>query len=210
MAAQEGPGTVIVRPAGQDVELLCSVATPGTPQVGVTWIINFNRHGVSSLANGILDGYSADINSSNLIVKNIVMNDNRNNTEYMCVVIMSDRVVNDSDPIFLYVAGEYLCNLIVNNYMQIWYVQDDMLLCKIQVPPKVHANIDSSDVTIKIHKAAYILVKGPATPLQSCTGCLKSRPKLTIFCLKRVNFSVIYTILSVNLSYNLIENISSA
>ena len=26
---QEGPGTVIVHPAGQDVELLCGVAIPG-------------------------------------------------------------------------------------------------------------------------------------------------------------------------------------
>ena len=117
MAAQEGPGTVIVRPAGQDVELLCSVSIPGMLQPGITWIINFNQYGVNSLANGILDGYSADISSSNLIVKNIVMNDNRNNTEYKCVIIMSDRIVNDSDPIFLYVAGEYPCNLIVNNYM---------------------------------------------------------------------------------------------
>ena len=122
MAAQEGPGTVILHPAGQDVELLCGVAIPGTMQVGITWIINFNQYGVSSLANGILDGYSADISSSNLIVKNIVMNDNRNNTEYRCVIIMSDVIVNDSDPIFLYVAGEYLCNLIVNNCVQIWCV----------------------------------------------------------------------------------------
>ena len=102
----KGPGTVIVQPAGQDVELLCSVTIPGTVQAGVTWIINSVQYGVSSLANGILDGYSADITSSNLIVKNIVMNDNRNNTEYRCVIIMSDGIVNDSDPIFLYVAGE--------------------------------------------------------------------------------------------------------
>ena len=104
----KGPGAVIVHPAGQDVELLCNVSIPGAPQAGITWIINFNQYGVNSLANGILDGYSADINSNNLIVKNIVMNDNRNNTEYRCVIIMSDRIVNDSDPIFLYVAGEYL------------------------------------------------------------------------------------------------------
>ena len=109
--AQEGPGTVIVHPAGQDVELLCSVAIPGVDQIGVAWIISFNQYGVSSLANGILDGYSADINSNNLIVKNIVMNDDRNNTEYRCVIIMSGVIVNDSDPTFLYVAGEYLYGL---------------------------------------------------------------------------------------------------
>ena len=124
MAAQEakGPGTVIVQPAGQDVELLCSVAIPGTPQTGVTWIINFIQYGVAALSGGELDGYSADVISSNLMVKNIVMNDDRNNTEYKCVIIMSDMIVNDSDPTFLYVAGEYLCNLIVNNYMLVWYV----------------------------------------------------------------------------------------
>ena len=106
MAAQEGPGIVIVRPAGQDVELPCSVAQPGTVQPGVTWIINYNRYTVDSLSNGILDGYSADINSSSLIVKNIVMNDNRNNTECRCSIIMSDMITEDSDPTFLYVAGE--------------------------------------------------------------------------------------------------------
>ena len=108
MAAQEDLGTVIVYPAGQDVELLCGVAIPGTVQAGVTWIINSVQYGLSSLANGILIGYSADIISSNLIVKNIVMNDNRNNTEYRCVIIMSDMITEDSDSTFLYVAGEYV------------------------------------------------------------------------------------------------------
>ena len=124
MAAQEGPGIVIVRPAGQDVELLCSVATSGTPQAGVTWIIDFNQYAVASLANGILNGYSADITSSNLIVKNIVMNDIRNNTEYRCAIIMSDMTTEDSDSTFLYVAGEYVpvsCNLVIMHCM--WHVQ---------------------------------------------------------------------------------------
>ena len=66
---------------------------------------------MGSLNNNILPGYSADITSSNLIVKNIMINDNRNNTEYRCVIIMSDMIVNDSDPIFLYVAGECLYEL---------------------------------------------------------------------------------------------------
>ena len=108
MAAQEGPGIVIVRPAGQDVELPCSVAKPGAVQPGAAWIINHNQYTVASLSYGILDGYSADINSNNLIVKNIMMNDTRNNTEYRCVIIMSDTITGDSDPTFLYVAGEYV------------------------------------------------------------------------------------------------------
>ena len=122
MAAQEGPGIVIVRPAGQDVELPCSAATSGTPQAGVTWIINRNQYTVASLSGGILGGFSADINSSNLIVKNIVMNDTRNNTEYRCKITMSD-MTTESDPTLLYVAGECtcMCNLVIMHCM--WYVQ---------------------------------------------------------------------------------------
>ena len=110
VAAREvkGPGTVIAYPAGQDVELLCSVAIPGTAQTGISWIIDFSHYGVSSLNGGILPGYSADLSSNNLIVKNIVMNDNRNNSEYICV-IMSDEIVNNNDTIFFYVAGECTC-----------------------------------------------------------------------------------------------------
>ena len=52
-------------------------------------------------------------------------------------------------------------------------------------------------------QASIDVTEGPATSIQSCTGCLKSRLKLTIFCLERVNFSVIYTILSVISSVNL-------
>ena len=111
MAAQEGPGIVIVHPAGQDVELLCSVAIPGRVQTGIAWIINFALYDVSSLNSGMLPGYSANVTSSNLIVKNIVMNDNRNNSVYRCVITMSGGIVNDSDTTFLYVAGEYLCSV---------------------------------------------------------------------------------------------------
>ena len=127
MAAQEGPGIVIVRPAGQDVELLCSVAKPGAVQPGAAWIINRNQYTVDSLSSGILGGYSADINSNNLVVKNIMMNDNRNSTEYRCV-IMSDMTTEDSDPTFLYVAGECVpvsCNYIIMHYM--WHVQINVL-----------------------------------------------------------------------------------
>ena len=116
MAAQEGPGTVIVHPAGQDVELLCSVAMPGTAQAGISWVVHFALYDVSSLNRGVLPGYSANLNKSNLIVKNIEMNDNRNNTEYRCVIIMSGEIVNDSDTTFLYVAGEYVpvfCNCVI-------------------------------------------------------------------------------------------------
>ena len=116
MAAQEGPGTVIVHPAGQDVEQLCSLAIPGRVQTGITWIINFALYDVSSLNRGVLPGYSADLFNSNLIVKNITMNDSRNNTEYRCVIIMSGEIVNDSDTTFFYAVGEYVpvsCNCVI-------------------------------------------------------------------------------------------------
>ena len=106
VTAQEGPGIVIVHPAGQDVELLCTVMTSNDE--AVAWIINhMGPHGVSALLNGIVDGYSA--NGNNLIVENIMINDDRNNTEYQCVIITQDTttILCKSVPTILYVAGEY-------------------------------------------------------------------------------------------------------
>ena len=117
MAAQVNPVIVIIHPAGQDVELPCSVAMPGTNQPGITWEIAFNHYGVSSLNSGRLPGYSADLHNSSLIVKNIVMNDNRNNSEYRCDIRMSGEIVNDGNTtLVLYVAGEYLYYVIINNH----------------------------------------------------------------------------------------------
>ena len=112
VAAQEakGPGIVIVHP-GQNVTLLCTLNLPTTTQHTTVWIINHAPRGVQSLINGILHGYSADVNNDNLIVQNIVMNDNRNDTEHQCVIVISGTttVVNRSEPTFLYVAGKYRC-----------------------------------------------------------------------------------------------------
>ena len=95
---------------GQDVELLCTV-TPSRSQVAV-WIINNVIYKVQKLRNGILTGYST--NGNNLIIENIMMNDNRNETEYNCVTVSSTvsqptvaNIIDGSDPIILYVAGEY-------------------------------------------------------------------------------------------------------
>ena len=113
VAAREakGPGIVIARP-GEDVELLCTLHIPSTTQHAIAWIINHIPHGVQSIINGILDGYSADVYySSNLIVQNIVMNDDRNDTEYQCVILITGTttILNRSDVTFLYVAGKYQC-----------------------------------------------------------------------------------------------------
>ena len=101
-----GPGIIIAHP-GQDIELLC---IPSTFQYVAAWIINHNFYGVYALNNGILPGYRADVNNNNLIVENLVMNDDRNDTEYQCVVVISGTttVLNIGDPTFLYVAGKYL------------------------------------------------------------------------------------------------------
>ena len=104
------PGIVIAHP-GQDVELLCTV-TPLRRNETAAWIINHVAYTVQGLRNGILTGYSS--NGSNLIIENIIMNDDRNDTEYSCVTVwatispprLSDILV-ESDLTILYVAGEY-------------------------------------------------------------------------------------------------------
>ena len=66
---------------------------------------------IIALRNGILTGHSATVDNSNLIVENIMMNDGRNGSEYICVVIPAQgmiTIIDESDPTILYVAGEYL------------------------------------------------------------------------------------------------------
>ena len=109
VTAQEGPNIVIAHP-GQDVELLCNV-TPSDGQTAV-WVINNVVYTVQQLHNGILTGYSS--NGSNLIIENITMSDDRNDTEYSCGIVSSTvsqpiiaDVMDESDSTILYVAGEY-------------------------------------------------------------------------------------------------------
>ena len=104
-----GPGIVIAHP-GQDIELLFTLGKPSTTQHAIAWIINHRFYSVNALRAGILPGYSADVNNSNLIVQNIVMNDVRNNTEYQCVIVISDTrtIVNTCDRTVLNVAGKSL------------------------------------------------------------------------------------------------------
>ena len=103
------PNIVIAHP-GQDIELLCTV-TPSGSQTAA-WIINHVLYTVQQLHNGILTGYS--INGNNLIIENIMMNDNRNDTEYSCGTVSSTvsnptlpDIVDESNTTILYVVGEY-------------------------------------------------------------------------------------------------------
>ena len=98
---------------GQDVELLCTVTVTSTSQT-TGWIVNnFGPYRISALRNGILTGHTATLDSNNLIVENIMMNDGRNGSEYRCVVLPAQGmatfgdIIDESDPTILYVAGEY-------------------------------------------------------------------------------------------------------
>ena len=110
VTAQEGPGIVIAHPS-QDVELLCTV-TPSDGQTAAWIIDNGVIHTVQQLHNGILTGYST--NGNHLIIENIMMDDDRNETEYQCVTVPSTvsqpsiaDIIDESDPTILYVVGEY-------------------------------------------------------------------------------------------------------
>ena len=112
VAAQEGPGKVIAHP-GQDVELLCTVTVTDSTSQASGWAVNNGLHRINTIRSGILTGYTATVDNNNLIVENIMMNDSRNGSEYRCVIIpaqgivTTDDIIDESDPTFLYVAGEY-------------------------------------------------------------------------------------------------------
>ena len=124
VTAQEGPGIVITHP-GQDVELLCTVTVTDSTSQTTGWLVNNEGpYRINSLRNGILTGHTATLDSANLIVENIMMNDVRNDSEYRCVIVPTQGVVtladiiDENDPTILYVAGEYLHiiteNLVLN------------------------------------------------------------------------------------------------
>ena len=102
------PHIVIAHP-GEDVELLCSLASISNNTVFVAWMINrlVTPYGINSLHNGLLDGYSATLVNTNLIIKDIKLNDDRNGSEYRCVIQNETTILHESEPIILYVAGEY-------------------------------------------------------------------------------------------------------
>ena len=117
VAAQEGPGIVIAHP-GQDVVLFCAVAEI-TNDLSEGWLVNNSGpYGINAIRHqhGYLPGYNATLDNGDLIIQNITMNDNRNATEYVCLTFevplpgedppTRDDIIDESDPIFLYVAGE--------------------------------------------------------------------------------------------------------
>jgi len=80
---------------------LCNV-TGGMP----SWRINGTTYVLAQLFNGDLTGHN--VSGRNIIVKNIMMNDGRNDTEYICEIPQIPPTPDiESDPTFLFVAGEY-------------------------------------------------------------------------------------------------------
>ena len=111
VAAQKGPGIVIAHP-GEDVELLCNL----TATVGIAWRVNGTPYTLSELFNGQPTGHNTS--GTNIIVENIMMNDVRNGTTYTCIQSQTPPTPDiESDPTFLYVAGEYnILHYIINKF----------------------------------------------------------------------------------------------
>ena len=108
VAAQEGHNIMIAYP-GENVELSCSLAeTTGNTQ-NIRWLVGGEGpYGANSLFSGILTGYSANLDTTSIIIQNITMNDSRNGTEYQCVTASNLNVIQkEGDTVQLYVAGEY-------------------------------------------------------------------------------------------------------
>ena len=120
VAAQEDDDPTIrtVHPDHQNVKLLCDLPKPSENDEVVGWIIGQSLpQGVSFLANGLVAGYSANIFNNNLVIRNIMMNDSRNDTWYQCVIGMQGDVMDRDSTMtlqptewgnatILYVAGE--------------------------------------------------------------------------------------------------------
>ena len=115
-AAQNQTTIVIVRPDGKDVTLPFGLrqAVAGRNE-RPAWLIGTvqNPYGVNALAGNILAGYSVHILNNSLIIKNIRMNDDRNETEYQSVIGTPGTVPGVLDVVeggnitILYVAGKY-------------------------------------------------------------------------------------------------------
>ena len=83
---------------------------------GAGWLINnMGPYRINSIRGGSLAGHTATLDSNNLIVENIMMNDDRNGSDYRCVIVPSAgtpslaNIIEESDPTILYVAGEKEC-----------------------------------------------------------------------------------------------------
>ena len=114
--------TIVTAHPGQDVKLMCTVIPDYSNQTAA-WLINYvGPYSLQQLRDGILPGYST--NGSNLIIQNIMINDDRNDTEYRCVIVWIDdlkEILEEGDAIFLFIMGEYQhCGF---SYIASWLVK---------------------------------------------------------------------------------------
>ena len=80
---------------------MCNV-TGGVPG----WRVNGVSYTISDIFTGQLAGHSNS--GSNIIVEDIMMNDDRNGSVYICFIPQISPTPDiESDPTTLYVAGEY-------------------------------------------------------------------------------------------------------
>ena len=110
VAAQNHSSIVIAHP-DQDVELLCDVTPSGNGSVA--WIINDRGpYGLSAIRGGIVSGYTNDLGSNNLTITSIMMDDDRIDTEYQCVIA----IPGASPSTLQLIEAMYLsCMLLVSN-----------------------------------------------------------------------------------------------
>ena len=102
--------SIVIALPGKDAEILCNLTLSGDKIAA--WLIGYSGpYTLKQLHNGIWPGYNSKGN--NLIIENIMMNDDRNETEYQCVTVRSTAtksIIDLSDLTILYVAGEYHCS----------------------------------------------------------------------------------------------------
>ena len=79
------------------------------------WLINnWGLYRLNALRGGVLSGYrgAADTASNNLIAESIMMIDDRNGSDYRCVIVPASGrltfadIIKESHPTILYIAGE--------------------------------------------------------------------------------------------------------
>ena len=93
----EGPSNVTYLPnvTPLPIELTCNVT--GLP----IWIVNGTAYLIINLGDGALPGHDR-------IGANILINNPVNNTEYICVSLLTNDGETSSDPAYVIIAGEYV------------------------------------------------------------------------------------------------------
>ena len=82
VAAQNHYSIIIAHP-GQDVELLCDVTPSGNGSVA--WVINHMvPYELPAIRGGTVLGYTSNLGSNNLLITNVMMDDDRNDTASVC------------------------------------------------------------------------------------------------------------------------------